>query len=226
MSINVARLFILGTTAWGLGVVLPHLPASSQPTSWQAAASSKSFVNSRAQLTGDLADNYSDFSFQYPGNWRLDPVAGKPGAKNFVKVERIMEDEAGRFTQENLAVGWFTGVNESGEGREKKFKELVKIFDDQLKPNFPEYQKVSEGKTTIRAYEGYEFKFSSFVKGTRKGDVYLWGRVVFLPNNDTSGKGVILIMLTSSLAPEIKGVADIGVKGELPVILNSFKLGL
>jgi len=32
-------------------------------------------------------------------------------------------------------------------------------------------------------------------------------------------------MLDSSLAPEVKSVDDVGVKGELPMILESFRFG-
>ena len=40
-----------------------------------------------------------------------------------------------------------------------------------------------------------------------------------------STKGVTLYMITSSLAPELQSIDDVGVKGELPMILNSFTLG-
>ena len=32
-------------------------------------------------------------------------------------------------------------------------------------------------------------------------------------------------MLATSIAPELRSIDDVGVRGELPVILNSFKLG-
>ena len=32
-------------------------------------------------------------------------------------------------------------------------------------------------------------------------------------------------MLTTSLAPELASAEDVGTKGELPVILNSFRMG-
>jgi len=56
--------------------------------------------------------------------------------------------------------------------------------------------------------------------------VQLWGRVVFLPTGkegDTAG--ATLSMLSTSLAPELSSVEDIGQKGEATVILDSFRFG-
>jgi hypothetical protein len=61
-------------------------------------------------------------------------------------------------------------------------------------------------------------------KGTPKGDLPIWGRIVILPNVEGKKNGVMLVMLATPLAPDVKSVNDVGVKGELPVILNSFKL--
>jgi hypothetical protein len=50
--------------------------------------------------------------------------------------------------------------------------------------------------------------------------------VVFVPTGvagDTNG--VILTMFTTSLAPELSGVEDVGAKGQMPVILESFRFG-
>jgi len=49
---------------------------------------------------------------------------------------------------------------------------------------------------------------------------------MLLPNPQAGKKnGVTLVMLGSSLATEIKSASDVGVKGQLPVILKSFKMG-
>jgi hypothetical protein len=95
-----------------------------------------------------------------------------------------------------------------------------------LAKGFPEYRKVSEGPTKVNSLDGYEFRFVSVSKGTEKGDIELWGRVIFLPPG-VSGEqaGATLILLATSLAPELSGVDDVGVKGEMPVILESFRFG-
>jgi len=37
--------------------------------------------------------------------------------------------------------------------------------------------------------------------------------------------GATLVMLASSLAPELSGVEDVGEKGQMPVVLESFRFG-
>jgi hypothetical protein len=92
--------------------------------------------------------------------------------------------------------------------------------------SFPEFKVLSEGETTVNGIKGYEFRFQSISRETEKGDITLWGRVIFLPPGVEGKKnGVQLLMLTTSLAPELASADDVGIRGELPVILNSFRMG-
>jgi hypothetical protein len=187
-------------------------------------ANETQFINTSANLDGKLAENYSDFSFNYPSGWEKDPKAGVAGASNFVKVERRLPPD---FTQENFAVSWYesTGTYESDE-RGDVFQKLVASWKSRLAKNFPEFEALADGPTTVNGIKGYELRFQSVSRGTEKGDITLWGRVVFLPPGTEGTKnGTQLLMLTTSLAPELTSADDIGVKGQLPVILNSFKMG-
>ena len=180
------------------------------------------FVNSSANLDGRLADHYFDFSFYYPNNWKKDPEAGVPGAVNYAKVERRIEPD---FTQENFAVGWYTSKG-TYAADESTFPEIAEKIGASLSKSFPGYRKVSEGPTRINSLDAYEFRFESEAKGTEKGDVKVWGRVIFLPPGvDRPATGATLLMLATSLAPEVSGVEDVGEKGEMPVILESFRFG-
>jgi hypothetical protein len=180
------------------------------------------FTNSQANLDGKLAEHYFDFSFYYPKNWVTDPKAGVPGASNFAKVERILPPD---FTQENFAVGWYTSRG-TFAADEPTYPQLVEILGSSLAKGFPEYNKVSEGPTKVNSLDGYEFRFESVSRGTEKGDLKLWGRVIFLPTGVSGDQtGATVIMLATSLAPELSGVEDVGDKGELPVILQSFRFG-
>jgi hypothetical protein len=62
-------------------------------------------------------------------------------------------------------------------------------------------------------------------RNTAKGDIKIWGRVIFVPPVDGGKNGVTLLMLTTSLAQELKSVDDVGVKGQLPMMLESFRFG-
>ncbi|MGH9968350.1 MAG: hypothetical protein ACREBG_11060 [Pyrinomonadaceae bacterium] len=183
-------------------------------------ADAMKFANSKGNLDGKLEEHYIDFSFYYPKSWQTDPKAGVSGASNFVKVERRLPPD---FTQENFAVGWYTSRG-SFESDSPTFPQLVELLGTSLAKNFPEYRKVSEGPTKINSLDGYEFRFVSLSKGTEKGDIQVWGRVVFLPTGvEGETAGATLIMLATSLAPELTGVEDVGEKGEMPVILESFR---
>ncbi|MDQ3665286.1 MAG: hypothetical protein M3410_01590 [Acidobacteriota bacterium] len=183
-------------------------------------AGTTNFANSSTNLDGKLAEHYIDFSFYYPETWETDEKAGVAGASNFVKVERRLPPD---FTQENFAVGWYTSKG-SFEADNPTFPRLVELLGANLANSFPEYRKVSEGPTKVNSLDGYEFRFVSLSKGTEKGDLQVWGRVIFLPTGvEGQAAGATLIMLATSLAPELSGVEDVGEKGEMPVILESFR---
>ncbi len=221
-------------TNTGGGVTVPTVVnnnansnASSGPTlntkPAEAPPNSVKFQNSDAMLDGKLKEHYVDFYFYYPQGWLKSDKAGVPGANNFVEVERRLPPD---FTQEDLVVSWYESKGTVEADLAGKLPTLVKDRDASLAKIYPEYQKISEGKTTINGIEGYEFRFKAVSRATAKGDINIWGRMVFLPPGDEeSTKGVTLYMLTTSLAPELQGVEDVGVKGELPMILNSFTLG-
>ncbi len=189
------------------------------PTATQPAAT-KQYVNTRTNRTGDLAKNFVDFSFYYPDTW----VEDDDPSPNFVRVERkVADEELGNFTQENFAVGWVSGT---GTALDKQLMpKLAAQFNEQFGAQFPNYQKVSEGETKFGQYEGYEFKFTARKEDTPKGDLTLYGRVVILPPPAGQTRGVALVMLATNLAPEIHSVDDVGVKGELPVIIDTFRFG-
>jgi hypothetical protein len=181
-------------------------------------ANTARFANSREGLDGKLAEHYVDFSFYYPKNWVPDPTAGKAGATNFAKVDRFLSAD---LTQENFAVGWYA----SSGSPAAEFPQLVKNLSARFEKGFTEYRKVSEGPTKVNSLDAYEFRFASMYRNTANGDIKVWGRAIFLPPQDGGPNGVTLVMLATSLAPEIRSENDVGVKGQTPLILKSFRFG-
>jgi hypothetical protein len=180
------------------------------------------FANSNANLDGKLAEHYVDFSFYYPKSWVRDPKSGVAGASNFVKVDRLLPPD---FTQENFAVGWYTSTG-TFVGDLPNYPQRVEEFSKSLARIIPDYKKVSEGPTKVNSMDAYEFRWEGLSKGTEHGDLNLWGRVIFLPTgNEGDTTGATLTMLCTSLAGELSSVEDVGVKGESPVILDSFRFG-
>ena len=197
--------------------------ATEQPKSepeFVAPPNTVKFSNSQSNLDSKLAEHYFDFSFYYPSEWKVVPRGTAAGA-NFIKVERSLPPD---FTQENFGVGWYESKG-NFDADQPSYPHLVEVLSTNLSKSLPEYRKVSEGPTKVNSMDGYEFKFVSFSRGTEKGDLQLWGRVIFLPPGEGKTTGAILTMLTTSLAPELSGVDDVGVKGETPVILESFRFG-
>lgn len=212
-------LIILAVLALGgLGYFVSRNLKSTQNSNAPAprqASNTKQYVNSRAGRSGKLADNFVDFSFYYPDKWEIDDDP----APNFVRVERkLTDDDGGNFTQENFAVGW---ISATGTAIDKQLMpKLATQFNQQFSSQFPNYKKISEGETRIGPYDGYEFRFTAEQNG-----VSFWGRVAMLPPPSGQTKGVALVMIASDRAPELSGVEDVGEKGELPVILESFRFG-
>ncbi|HJZ81073.1 MAG TPA: hypothetical protein VKD91_12035 [Pyrinomonadaceae bacterium] len=210
----------LRSTATATPSVAPGPRPSEQPVVVRPPNSTE-FVNARRNLDGKLAEHYVDFSFYYPNNWIRDPEAGVPGAKNFAKVERRLPPD---LTQESFAVGWYTSTG-SEEVNRNAYPQLAQKLSLQYQKEFPEYRKVSQGEARVGIYQAYEFRFAAVARGTANGDLRIWGRTVFLPAREGENTGAILLMLATSLARELKSPGDVGVKGELPVILESFRLG-
>lgn len=192
-----------------------------EPPAYSPPANAIEFVNSNANLDGKLAEHYVKFSFYYPNNWQKDATAGVPGAKNFAKIERRL---ALNFPQEIFAVGWYASTGSNAADR-ASYPRLAEQRSSQFEKEYPEYRKISEGETKAGVYDGYEFRFESMSRNTDKGDIKIWGRVIFVPPIDGSKNGVTLLMLATSLAPELESVNDVGVKGQLPMMLESFRFG-
>jgi hypothetical protein len=102
---------------------------------------------------------------------------------------------------------------------------LLERQNAQFAKSFPNYKKISSGETTLGAYKAHELRFSAVVEGTPKGTIKFWGRSIIVPDPKGAGDGVTVLMLASNLAEGITGIDDVGVKGEMPVIVKSFKLG-
>lgn len=194
-------------------------PSPTPDDTFVPPAETVQFTSSNDGLQGALAEHYFDFSFYYPEAWERLP---QPGAQNFVGVERRIPPD---FTQENFLVGWYTSTG-TFVGDLSSYPKRVEEFSARLAKQVPDYRKVSEGPTKVNSMQGYEFRWEGTSKGTEKGDLRLWGRVIFVPTGregDTTG--ATLNMFTTSLAPELSSVEDVGERGESRVLLDSFRFG-
>jgi len=213
------------TSTTNSGTTSANTAASSSQPPVEAPPDSSRFTNTRERLTGSLAEHFVDFSLYYPNGWTIDPKAGTSGSSNFFKADRLLSDDTGDYLLESAAVSWYQS-NGTMQLDRAIFPNRVEYFNNLFAKDYPQYQKVSEGETKFNGLDGYEFLFKSLVKDTGKGDINLWGRVIFLPvGNEDARNGIVLLTLASSAAPEIKSINDMGARGQLPVILKTFRLG-
>lgn len=174
------------------------------------------YVNSREGRTGNLAEAYVDFSFSYPKTWTI--KTDDPDNINFVTAERSVDGK----TYENLNVGYFVPAG-SEEGNQQLYRQVLGQIEGQFSQQFRDFRRVGEGSTKIGPYDAYHAIYDGWVEpqGTR---VNVFVRAAFIPNPD-GGKGVSLMMIGTSLNPALQEAGDLGTKGELPLLLESFRFG-
>ncbi len=201
----------------------PSAVVKEEPPEFVPPPNAVKFANSRTGLDSKLEEHYIDFSFYYPSAWKKDPKAGAAG--NFARIDRSLTEDSIDYPQEKVAVSWYLS-NGSFDADKAIFPDRVKDLSAQMAKGLPGFSKTTEGETKVNSLNAYEFRFTGAYTGTKKGDIPYWGRVIFVsPRGENEKNGVTIIMLATKLAPGVAGVDDVGVKGELPMILDSFRFG-
>lgn len=193
----------------------PPLPRSiSQPPN------SEFFQNSKTEQKDktDLLKNYRGFTLYYPNTWT------KNSSKtNFLDVSKKTED--GSLMEQML----ITSYNSTGLFSKDKelFPKLVEKSNKDLKAALGDnYKVVSQGEVNIQngRWKVYEVTFQSAGKGAEGKELRVWGRRIWLPTQNPSIRnGFVITMLATSLSPEITKVEDVGNKGDLATILETFE---
>ena len=206
----------------------PPAPASSQAvplsplTPVPAPPGWKTYVNTVDALPEDMKPKFVAFTFNYPEKFAAIP----DDDVNFIKVEESLTDPVqGSFTLENFAVGNMIANPESFPGMDQEliYPMLLEQLGAQFAQSLPNYQKISEAPEEVSGLRGRSTLFQAEFKGTDKGDITFYGKTL-LVRQPGKERGVVIIMMATSLDPEIKSAADVGVKGDLGAILKSFRL--
>jgi hypothetical protein len=201
-----------------------NIAVNEKPAPFNPPLGATRFTNSKANLDGKLAEHYVDFNFYYLKSWTKDPKSGVHGASNFVGLDR-KSDKSSDYPAENVAISWYTS-NGTFASDQSIFSDRARELSNQLSRTLPNYEQVSAGETKVNSLPAYQFLFQGVIKNAGKSDLPYWGRVIFLPPGSADQKnGVTIIMLATSLASGIQGPSDVGVQGELPLILDSFRFG-
>ncbi len=174
------------------------------------------FQNSKDEMKGDLAKNFLGFSLYYPKDWKQNAAAGK-----FIDISKTAPTGS---PIEQFLVSYYDSKGTFKDDAEL-FPVLVKETNTTVSKIIPNYEMVSEGKKTVNnGWQAYEVTFKGGGKTAKGEDILIWGRRLFIPTSRPGMKnGYVITMLASSLSPDVKGVEDVGVKGELSSVLESFE---
>ncbi|MCS6873325.1 MAG: serine/threonine protein kinase [Pyrinomonadaceae bacterium] len=168
------------------------------------------FRNTGENLTGSLAENYRDFSFFYPSDWKIYPSKGV-----FVDVAK---KDKNNIPIEQFLVTFYKSLG-SFEDDMKLFPKLIKQTNQKLKAQLPNYRFLSESSIEISQQRAYQMRFEAF--DTRK-NIKIFGKRVFIPAEDNKTTGLVLTMLATSLS-DIASSEDVGKRGGLKIVLETFK---
>jgi hypothetical protein len=174
------------------------------------------YANTREGRTGNLLESYVDFSFDYPKTWTL--KTADPDNINFVTAERSVDGK----TYENLNVGYFTPAATEAENQQL-YTQVLGQIEGQFSQQFRDFRKVTEGPTRIGEYDAHHALYDGWVEvGGQRVGVFV--RAAFIPQPG-GNRGVSMMMIGTTLNPALTEAADLGTKGELPLVLQSFKFG-
>ena len=184
----------------------------------------KSFQNTKEDLKGDLAANFLGFSLYYPEGWKV--IGPQPGTSanvrgKFLDMSRTTID--GRL-QEQMLVSYYPSGG-TFESDFQRFPFLVKETSETLEKILPDYRVISQGGITLNGvWRAYEVKFQGGGTSATGEKLQVWGRRLWVPaTRDGVKNGYEITMLATSNAENVKGVNDVGVRGELGPILSSFE---
>jgi hypothetical protein len=174
------------------------------------------YANTREGRTGNLLESYVDFSFDYPKTWTL--KTADPDNINFVTAERSVDGK----TYENINVGYFTPAATEAENQQL-YTQVLGQIEGQFSQQFRDFRKVTEGPTRIGEYDAHHAVYDGWVEvdGKRVG---VFVRAAFIPQPG-GNRGVSMMMIGTTINPALTEAADLGAKGELPIVLQSFKFG-
>ena len=195
-------------------------PASRRTPSTRQAPSApvsglNTYVNAKAKLPAKLQSSFVPFSFDYPDDFEVQPQ----GDINFVKVEKYAT-QGKDYTAENFAVGYALFTPPQIES-DLLYDQLLDQLGQQIAGGFHNYKEVKRVSETVAGVRGKAAVFQADFNDAAGTKIY--GKTILL-HPPGKKNGVTIIMLATSLDPDIRSVNDVGVKGESAEILRSFRL--
>ena len=182
------------------------------------------YQNIKQNLKGDLLRNFVGFSMYYPKDWKVNGPQESAAANARGKFLDISKTTPDGRPKEQMLISYYpskgTFANDAVD-----FPQMVRETNETLKKIVPNYQVLSEGEIRVNgAWRAYEVKFQGGGTSGSGEKLVLWGRRLFIPAARPGARnGFEITMLATSLADDVRSVDDVGVRGELAAILDSFE---
>ena len=182
------------------------------------------YQSNKQNLKGDLVRNFVGFSLYYPLDWKSggSHESTEPNSRGkFVDIAKSTPD--GKLREQMLSSYYPSAGTYDLDAA--KFPQMVKEANETLKKLIPDYQMVSSGEIKINGgWRAYEVKFQGGAKSETGERFIVWGRRLFIPAASLSARnGYEITMLATSFADDVRSVDDVGVRGELGSILDTFE---
>lgn len=190
---------------------LPAAPVASASTTADAVY----FENSKDALKSEAARNFLGFSLYYPKEWKQNDAKN-----NFLDISKNAPTGT---PVEQFLVSYYDSKG-TFEADEKVFPALVKDTSKTLKSFVPNFKTIGKGApTVVNGLRAYEVKFGGAGKTAKGENIKLWGKRLFVPAaREGTKNGYVLTLLATSLSNEVKNIGEVGSKGDLQTVLESF----
>lgn len=182
------------------------------------------FQNSKQEAKGDLLRNFLSFTLYYPKDWKINETSEAEKSETRGKFLDISRDNESGTPIEKMLVSYYDSKG-TFKADAENFPKFVKETNETLKKIVPNYQMLSEGEIKINGnWKAYEIKFQGGGETANGEKLNLWGRRLFIPMARQGVRsGYEITMFATSLSKEVKSVDDVGIKGELGTILETFE---
>ena len=219
----------VGNTAVGTNAAQPPSPAAVNidmppPRTIAQPPNSTFYQNSKENLKGDLLRNFVGFSMYYPKDWKVNgPQQGATvkARGKFIDISRLTP---GGGIKEQMLVSYYASSGMFAEDA-AKFPELLRETNETINKLVSGYRMVSEREIKFNGdWRAYEIKFQFDGQSATGEKTPVWGRRLFVPAGRPGVRnGFEITMLATPASADVKSVDDVGIRGELASILNTFE---
>ncbi|MEZ5344506.1 MAG: serine/threonine-protein kinase [Pyrinomonadaceae bacterium] len=174
------------------------------------------FENTKQNLSPNLVKHFRGFSLFYPKTWEKNN-----SESTFLDISKKAKND---LPKEQMLITHYDSKGTYSEDKES-FDVLVESSNKVLENLLPEYSVVSQGKISINnGWQAYEVKFKAKGETASGKEFEVWGRRIWMPAARPGVKdGFVITMLATSLSERVESLDDVGVKGDLGDILETFE---